>query len=231
MLIKLLAAATITYMLYRISKWLYRKTGFPLLHPLLITPGLLIVLISVSSVSAAQYTEASRLLTYMLGPATAAFAVPIYKHAGLIKRYTREIFFSVTAGSAAAILSSFLFAFWVHLNGDWMISMLPRSITTPIAIEVSKEIGGLPALTTAFVILTGIIGGMIGPAMIKWLPIHTPIAKGLMLGMAAHGVGTAKAMEYGELEGTFSSLSMILAGFITILWGYSLIPLLILFIS
>ncbi|MBS2968037.1 LrgB family protein [Metabacillus sp. KIGAM252] len=231
MLIELMLAAVITYIVYRLVKFVYQKFSFPLLHPLLICPIILIGLIRLFDVSASEYMDLSRILTHMLGPATVAFAVPIYKHAGLIKKYMAEIFFSVTAGSVAAILTSFLLALWVHLNGDWIISILPRSITTPIAIEVSKEIGGLPALTTVFVIITGIIGGIIGPSIIKWMSIKTPIAKGLMLGMAAHGVGTSKAMEYGELEGTFSSLSMILAGFLTLLWGYSLIPALLRFIS
>ncbi|MGD7010132.1 LrgB family protein [Metabacillus sp. 84] len=226
MLIDIMAATFITFIVYKLSQWFYKKVKFPLLHPLLISPVILIGLIRLLEVSASEYTDLSVLLTPMLGPATVAFAVPIYKHAHLLKKYMAEIFLSVATGSVAAIVTSFILAIWVHLNGEWILSILPRSITTPIAIEVSREIGGLPALTTAFVIVTGIIGGMIGPSIIKWMSIKTPVAKGLMLGMAAHGVGTSKAMEYGELEGTFSSLSMILAGFLTIFLGYSLIPLL-----
>jgi putative effector of murein hydrolase len=97
-------------------------------------------------------------------------------------------------------------------------------LLTPIAIEVSKEIGGLPTLTTVFVILTGVIGGMVGPSVIKGLSIKTPIAKGLALGMGAHGVGTNKANEYGKQEATFSSLAMIFAALITLIWGAFLIP-------
>ncbi|AZB41992.1 LrgB family protein [Bacillus sp. FJAT-42376] len=231
MLIKLLLATFITYLVYRLGKSLYRKWKFPLLHPLLICPLVLIGGIRLFGVPASEYIDASKPLTHMLGPATVAFAIPIYKNRALIKKYMAEIFFSVTAGSVAAIMTSFLLALWVHLNGEWIISILPRSITTPIAVEVSKEIGGLPTLTTVFVIITGIIGGIIGPSIIKWMAIKTPVARGLMLGMAAHGVGTSKAMEYGELEGTFSSLSMILAGFLTIVWGYSLIPVLLRFIT
>jgi putative effector of murein hydrolase len=110
------------------------------------------------------------------------------------------------------------------LKYDFIISILPRSITTPIAIEVSKEIGGLPTLTTVFVIITGILGGVVGPSVLKWLSIKTPIAKGLALGMGAHGVGTNKAMEYGNQEAVFSSLGMIFAALITLVWGALLIP-------
>jgi putative effector of murein hydrolase len=163
----------------------------------------------------------------MLGPATVAFAIPIYKHFHLVKKYIGNIVLSVTVGTLVAIFSTFALSMLLNLNSEFIISILPRSITTPIAIEVSKEIGGLPTLTTIFVILTGIIGGIIGPLEIKWLSIKSPIAKGLALGMSAHGVGTSKAMEYGEQEATFSTLAMIFAAWITMAWGSLLIPLLI----
>ncbi|MGZ4161729.1 MAG: LrgB family protein, partial [Neobacillus sp.] len=162
--------------------------------------------------------------------ATVAFAIPIYKHFQLVKKYIGNIIVSITAGTLIAIFSSFGLSKLIHLNSDFVVSILPRSITTPIAIEVSKEIGGLPTLTTVFVILTGVIGGVIGPMVIKGLSIKTPIAKGLALGMAAHGAGTNKAMEYGEQEGTFSTLAMIFAAWITLIWGFSLIPALMNFV-
>jgi putative effector of murein hydrolase len=144
----------------------------------------------------------------------------------MVKKYIGTILVSITAGSLAAIFSSFGLSELIHLNSDFVISILPRSITTPIAIEVSKEIGGLPALTTVFVILTGVIGGAFGPLVIKGLSIKTPIAKGLALGTAAHGAGTSKALEYGEQEGTFSTLAMIFAAWITLGLAFSLIPML-----
>lgn len=162
----------------------------------------------------------------MLGPATIAFAIPIYKHFHLLKKYFSIIVISITTGSIVAITSSFALSLIIHLQPDFLISLLPRSITTPIAIEVSKEIGGLPTLTTVFVILTGVIGGIIGPFVMKSFSIRSPIAKGLALGMGAHGVGTTKAMEIGEQEATFSTLAMIFAAWITLVWGNSLIPLL-----
>lgn len=129
------------------------------------------------------------------------------------------ILISITTGTLVAIFSTYLLSKLIHLNSDFLISILPRSITTPIAIEVSKEIGGLPTLTTVFVIITGVMGGVVGPAVLKWLSIKTPIAKGLALGMGAHGVGTNKAMEYGKQEEVFSSIAMIFAAFITLGWG------------
>jgi len=214
----------VTYLIYRFSKMAYGKWSISLFHPLLLAPILLIVLISVTNVSANQYLNDTKWLTHLLGPATVAFAVPIYKNMGIIKKYIGTIVISITFGTLIAIFSSYGLSKLLHLKYDFIISILPRSITTPIAIEVSKEIGGLPTLTTVFVIITGVVGGIVGPAVIKSLSIKTPIAKGLALGMGAHGVGTNKAMEYGKTEATFSSLAMIFAALITLIWGALLIP-------
>jgi len=219
----------ITYIIYRLTKHAYSKWSLAFFHPLLIAPLALIGLISLMHVSADSYLQSSRWLTHMLGPATVAFAIPIYKHFHLVKKYIGNILVSITAGTLIAIFSSLGLSKLIHLNTDFMISIMPRSITTPIAIEVSKEIGGLPTLTTVFVILTGVVGGVMGPMVIKGLSIKTPIAKGLALGMAAHGAGTNKAMEYGEQEATFSTLAMIFAAWITLFWGFSLIPALMSF--
>ncbi|PLS17687.1 CidB/LrgB family autolysis modulator [Bacillus sp. M6-12] len=217
----------VTYLVYRICKKAYSRWAFPMFQPLLLAPIVLIGLISLLHVSANQYLEASKWLTHMLAPATVAFAIPIYKHLPIIKKYIGTILISITAGTLVAIFSTYGLSKLVHLKYDFTTSILPRSITTPFAIEVSKEIGGLPTLTTVFVILTGVIGAVVGPMVIKWLSIKTPIAKGLALGMGAHGAGTNKALDYGEQEATFSSLAMIFAAWITLLWGFSLIPVLI----
>ena len=214
----------ITYLLYRIAKKAYQKWPLPFLHPLFISPVLLIVLISLIHVSADEYLTDVKWLTHLLGPATVAFAIPIYKHGRLLKKYFGNIVVSVTTGSFVAIISTFALSMVGHLQPDMFISILPRSITTPIAIEVSKEIGGIPPLTTVFVIMTGIFGGVMGPSILKKFSIKSPVARGLALGMGAHGVGTNKAMEYGEKEATFSTIAMIMAAWITLLFANSLIP-------
>ena len=214
----------ITYIFYRIVKIAYKKWSLPFLHPLFLTPVMLIVLISLINVSANQYLADVKWLTHLLGPATVAFAIPIYKHGRLLKKYLGNIVVSITTGSFVAIISTFALAMIGRLQPDMFISILPRSITTPIAIEVSKEIGGIPPLTTVFVIMTGIFGGVMGPAILKRLSIKSPVARGLALGMGAHGVGTNKAMEYGEKEATFSTIAMIMAAWITLLFANSLIP-------
>ncbi|WP_449620915.1 LrgB family protein [Robertmurraya sp. Marseille-Q9965] len=217
----------LTCILYFVAKKLYKKYPFFILHPLLLCPILIIAVILPFHVSANQYMSGAAFLTHLLGPATVAFAIPVYKHLPVIKKNMSIILISVTTGTLVAIISSFALSMAFQLNSNFLISVLPRSITTPIAIEVSKDIGGLPTLTTIFVIFTGIIGGIIGPYVIKVLSIKSPLAKGLALGMSAHGVGTNKAREYGEQEATFSTLAMIFAAFITMLWAKSLIPALI----
>ena len=197
----------LTFLIYLFSKKTYAKWSLFFFHPLLLAPILLIILITVTHVSADQYLVDSKWLTHLLGPATVAFAVPIYKNLKLIKKYVGTIIISITTGTLVAIFSTSGLSKLLHLNTEFINSILPRSITTPIAIEVSKEIGGLPTLTTVFVIITGIIGGVVGPSVIKGLSIKTPIARGLALGMGAHGVGTNKAIEYGRQEATFSSLA------------------------
>lgn len=219
----------ITYIIYRLIKIAYKKWSLPIIHPLLIGPIAIIIIISLMHVSANQYLHASRWITHMLGPATVAFAIPIYKHFHLVTKYIGNIVISITMGTLTAVTTSFGLSELIHLNPEFVTSILPRSITIPIAIEVSKEIGGLPTLTTVFVILTGIIGGVFGPMVIKTLSIKTPIAKGLALGTAAHGCGASKAMEIGEQEATFSTLAMIFAAWITMFWGMSLIPVLMSF--
>ncbi|CAH2717036.1 Holin-like protein CidB [Neobacillus rhizosphaerae] len=220
----MILVTVITYLIYQFAKKAYAKWSMPFFHPLLLAPILLIALILLVHVSANQYLADSKWLTHMLGPATVAFAVPIYKNLSIVKKYLGTIIISITSGTLVAIFSTFGLSKLFHLKYDFITSILPRSITTPIAVEVSKEIGGLPTLTTVFVILTGVIGGVVGPIVIKSLSIQTPIAKGLALGMGAHGAGTNKALEFGEQEATFSSLAMIFAAWITLLWGALLIP-------
>jgi predicted murein hydrolase (TIGR00659 family) len=214
----------ITFVVYQLAKKAYRKWSFPLLNPLLISPLVLIGMISLNHIPATTFLHDTKWITNMLGPATVAFAIPIYKHFHMLKKYIGTILISITSGTLVAILSSFTLATFGRLDSELLLSLLPRSITTPIAIEVSKEIGGLPALTTVFVIVTGITGAIIGPSIIKWFSIKSPIARGLALGMGAHGSGTAAAMEYGEKEATFSTIAMIFAAWITLFWGNSLIP-------
>ncbi|WP_338469510.1 LrgB family protein [Niallia sp. XMNu-256] len=219
-----------TFLIYILAKKVYKKWSYPFFNPLLLSTVTIIVLITLFKIPASTYIEQTKGISHLLSPATVAFAIPIYKYLPLLKKYLGNILVSITSGSFVAIVSSFVLAFIVHLNEDLTMSLLPRSVTTPIAIEISKEIGGLPPLTTIFVIITGMIGGIIGPYIIKWFSIQSPIARGLALGMGAHGSGTSAAMEYGEKEATFSMIGLILAAWISLFMVNSLVPSLLLLI-
>ncbi|SDC35966.1 TIGR00659 family protein [Pelagirhabdus alkalitolerans] len=217
----------LTYVLYRLAKWLGNKYPILLFHPLIFTPGLIILVVYLSGMSFQEYQEGSVFLTHLLGPATISFAIPVYKHRAFLKKYFLLIVTSVLIGSVVAILSTLGFALLFGLEDMMVISLLPRSITTPLAIEVANEIGGVPALAIVFVIITGILGALMAPSIFKWLNIKSQMAKGLALGMSAHAVGTNRAFEYGEEAVTFSTLAMIFAGVITILLSLTVLPFIV----
>ncbi|SEO57485.1 TIGR00659 family protein [Amphibacillus marinus] len=217
----------LTFGLYRFSRMLARRFPILLFHPLIFTPALIIIVIQLLPISVNTYTAGSVVLTHMLAPATIAFAIPMYKHIAFLRQYFVQIICGVLVGSIVAILSSFGLALLFNVDEHLLISLLPRSITTPLAIEVSTEIGGVPALTIVFVIITGILGSLVGPLVFNLLNIQSAMAKGLALGMAAHAVGTNRALEYGEEAVTFSTLAMIFAGVITIILGLTVLPLII----
>lgn len=223
----LLFVTALTYGLYRLAKLLGSKVNFVLFHPLLLTPALIILTIQLIGMPVDDYLAGAELLNHMLGPAVIAFAVPMYKHLATLKKYIVLILISLLIGSVIAILSTYLLSLLFRLEDYFLISLLPRSITTPLAMEVSTSIGGIPALTIVFVVITGILGSVIGPSVFKLFNIKSDIAKGLALGMSAHAVGTNRALQYGEKAVTFSTLAMIVAGIITIILGQLLIPVLL----
>lgn len=212
----------ITILMYLTSKRLYVRWKKVWLSPLIVTPIVVIILLLCSHIDYTEYNQGGRLLTTLLGPATVAFAIPIYQSTTLIRRYAKVLFTGLLIGSLFAILASFFLGWITHLDSILLRSVLPRSITTPIAMEMSQTIGGIPSLTAVFVMVTGVFGSTFGPLIIRWSSVRSPISRGMMMGMGAHGTGTAKAFELGEREGVFSSLSMIIAAILTILWGIGL---------
>ncbi|BAU26326.1 putative murein hydrolase (TIGR00659 family) [Aneurinibacillus soli] len=206
----------LTIMLYVGAKWCYQHKPKVYLSPLLITPLLIIAFLLWTHISYDSYNTGAKWLSDMLQPATIAFAVPLYKYFNLLKKHATEIIVSVLSGSVVAIISSMLIAEGLHLNTQIVNSLIPRSVTTPIAMGVSTSIGGVPTITAVFVIMTGLLGAVIGPVLIRLLRIENAIAQGALLGTAAHGAGTSKAFEFSSIAGTISSLSMIIAALITL---------------
>jgi predicted murein hydrolase (TIGR00659 family) len=221
-----LAALLATVGSYQAANALYHKYRRILLSPLLISPLVLVGLLIWLDVPYTRYMTGGEWLSKLLGPATVAFAIPLHKHFDLLKRHAAEILASVTAGSVVAVVTGVELAARLHLTPETVRSMAPRSVTTPIAMGVAGAVGGVPTLTAVFVIVTGLFGLVAGPLVIRSLRIRTAVARGALLGMGAHGCGTSKAFEFGALEGTVASVSMVVAGGLTIL----LAPLLMAFL-
>ncbi|MDY0394499.1 CidB/LrgB family autolysis modulator [Virgibacillus halophilus] len=197
------------------AKLVYKKWNIPFFSPLLIAPSAIIVVLLVGGISYDSYNAGAKWLTEILQPATIALAIPLYRYFPVLKKYLREIFISVLFGSTLAVMASFSLAGLVHLNKGLISSIIPYSVTTPIAMGVSEKIGGIPAITAVFVILTGITGLILGPWTIRMFRFHSDIAKGILLGTSSHGAGTSKALELGSISGAVSSVCMVLAAILT----------------
>ncbi|MCO7126648.1 LrgB family protein [Sporolactobacillus shoreicorticis] len=218
----------LTVLVYLLSKQLYKKIKFAFLSPLLIAPCILSSMLVGFHINYSDYDSGGRWLSNMLQPAVVGFAIPLYKFRKVMKKYAKIIVVSMSAGVTIAILSSGVFSHIVKLNDNYLLSLLPRSITTPIAMAVSVDIGGMPTMTAIFVIVTGITGLILGPMIIRYLHIKEKLAKGLLLGMGAHGAGTSKALEFGSEEGAAASLAMVLAAIFTLVFAPILTPLILL---
>ncbi|RJS60872.1 CidB/LrgB family autolysis modulator [Bacillus sp. PK3_68] len=212
-----LCSLVFTICLYWGAKWCYKRKPKVYLSPLLTVPVLVVGCLFLTHTSYESYDMGAQWLSRLLEPATIAFAIPLYKYFNILKKHAAEIIISVLSGSIAAIFSSMAIAKVLHLNTQIVDSLIPRSVTTPIAMGVSESIGGIPAITAVFVIMTGLLGSIIGPIIIQLFRIENEIARGVLLGTGAHGAGTSKAFEFSSITGTISSLSMILAALITLL--------------
>ncbi|WAJ36400.1 LrgB family protein [Pseudomonas sp. GOM7] len=197
---------------YGLSRWLYRRSGRYLLSPLILVPLLLLALAIPLHTRYAEYIGNTHWLMVMLGPATVAFAVPIWQQRALLARHWPALLGGMLVGSAVAILSSWWLAGALALDSEVSRSLVPRSITTPFAMPIAQRLGGVAELTAIFVMLTGVFGAAAGGLLLRWLPLKTALARGALLGVGAHGAGVARALEVGSEEGTVAGLVMVLMG-------------------
>jgi predicted murein hydrolase (TIGR00659 family) len=202
---------------YWIGMLLKKKFRSPLFNPLLISVILTIVFLLLTGVDYSTYNEGARSLSYFLTPSTVCLAIPLYQQLEILKKNWKAVIFGVAAGTLASLVSILLLSIAFGLTHEQYVTLLPKSITTAIALGVSTELGGMAAVTSACVVITGILGNAIAETVLKLARIEDPIAKGLACGTSAHAIGTAKAMELGELEGAMSSLSICVAGLMTVL--------------
>lgn len=199
------------------AKRLYRRWPRWWSMPMAVTPIVLAAALLALHASYADYLRATGWLLTLLGPAMVAFAVPIYEQRARIRQHWPVLAAGVIAGSATAVLTGWGLATALGLDGALRLSLLPRSVSTPFAMAVSDDIGGVPDLTAIFVVLTGVLGAVVGDCMLARLPIRSPLACGALFGTGAHGIGTARAHELGALEGSVAGLMMVLAGLFNVL--------------
>ena len=206
-----------TLLIYFLNKRLYRRWHKLLLMPLVMTPMLLVILLIITHISWQNYIGESRWLLWLLGPATLAFAVPVYENMAIIRRHWMSLTAGVITATTVAVFSSVWLARLLTLPEEIQRSLAVRSITTPFALAAAKQLGGQPDLVALFVVITGVFGMAIGDILFLRLSVKQGLAKGAGLGAASHGAGTAKAYELGQQEGVVSSLVMMLSGVVTVI--------------
>jgi len=208
---------------FQIGTLLYKKTRFSILNPLLVASVLVMFFLLYFTIDFETYNFGGNYISFFLGPATVVLAVPLYKKIRLLKNNAFPILAGIIAGCIAGISSILILSNILGLDEVISKSLVPKSVTTPIGIEISKQIGGLPAITVAAIVITGIIGAVLGPFICRFFRIKDSVAVGVAIGTASHALGTTRAIELGETEGAMSGLAIGIAGLITVF----LVPLLL----
>ncbi|AJA46604.1 antiholin-like protein LrgB [Clostridium pasteurianum DSM 525 = ATCC 6013] len=209
----------ISLMAFEIGCIVYKKTKFPLFNPIIIAIVLVIIIIKLLNISLDTYNKGGNLISFFLTPATVILAVPLYKKLQLLKKNLVPIIVGIAAGSLSGMCSIILLCHLFLLPKQLTLSIIPKSVTVPIAVDVSKQIGGISTITIAAIIVSGTITIVVYPLVFKILKIKDPIAKGVALGTTANAVGTSKAIEMGEVEGAMSGLSIGLAGMFIVIFA------------
>jgi len=200
---------------YLLCKALYLRHPHPLLNVVLLGAGLVIATLLALRIPYQAYVPGRQLMTALLGPATVGLAVPLYRHRGLMRRYAPAIVAGVGLGALASMLVAVFIALAFGLPREILLSLLPKSVTIPFAVEIARIQGGSPGLASAFVVATGTLGSVFGAPLLNRAGIRNPVARGLAMGTGAHGQGTAMAFQEGEREGSMAGLAMTLSGLTT----------------
>lgn len=207
----------ITLVCYEIGSLIKSKVKFALANPLLIAVILIVSFLAFFDLDYVVYEKGANYIRYFLTPATVSLAVPLYRRLELLKKYPAAIMLGIGAGVMTAMVSIWFMSILFGLTHTQYVTLLPKSITTAIALGMSEKQGGIIGLTVVSVSITGILGNVACETICKLFHIQEPIARGLAIGTSAHAMGTAKAMELGEVEGAMSSLSIVVAGIMTVL--------------
>ena len=201
---------------YFVGWLLNRRFKKDFINPLIIAVLLVAAFLLVTGMDYEAYEEQASLLGYLLTPSTICLAIPLYKQLGILKKNAAAVCVAVFSGAVAAMLAVLLVSLAFGVTHEIYVSLLPKSITTAIGMGVSEELGGVQEITVAGIVVTGVVGAMIGKPLCKLFRIHNPVAVGLAFGVSAHAVGTSKALELGETEGAMSGLAIVVTGILTV---------------
>ncbi|WP_085535337.1 LrgB family protein [Massilibacteroides vaginae] len=208
---------------YLLGVWVFKKTRIPFLHPLVVSVALIIGFLSFFELEYDDFMRGGKFLSFLLGPSVVALGYLLYEHLLHVKGNILSISTAIFVGSVVSILSVVTIAKLIGADETLLISLAPKSVTIPIAINISEHTGGIPSLTVVSVVICGILGGIVGPYILRLIGIESKIAKGLAMGAASHAIGTARAIEMGAVEGAISGLAIGLMGICTAV----IIPLLL----
>ncbi|MGM0548936.1 MAG: LrgB family protein [Bacillota bacterium] len=216
----------ISILTFELGIYLNKKTKLSLFNPLLVSIVLTIFILISFNIDLKIYNKGGDLLSFFLGPATVILAVPLYHKIELLKANYKAILIGISTGTLTGIITIIYLTKLFNLNLALSLALIPKSVTTPIGMEISKQIGGITAITVAASITTGILGSIIGPFICKLFGIKNKVAIGVAIGTSAHAVGTSRAIEMGETEGAMSGLAIGIAGLITVF----LVPILLIIV-
>ncbi len=191
------------------------KKGF--LNPLLISVIFVIAVLLIFNIDYESYNQGAKYISYFLTPATVCLAIPLYQQLEMLKKNVKAVLIGISAGVLSSLGSVLGLSYLFHLTHVQYVTLLPKSITTAIGIGVSDELGGITTITVAVIIVTGVLGNVIAESICKLFRIKEPVAVGLAIGTSSHAVGTAKALELGEIQGAMSSLSIVVSGLLTVI--------------
>ena len=206
---------TVTLAAFAMGTWINKKTGQAIFNPLLLGSLFVILFLSLVQIPVAEYKESVQIISYLLLPATVSLAVPLYEQWQILKKNALAILCGIAAGSLTSMLSVVALGALLKLDPALTASMMPKSVTTAIGVEVAAELGGIGSLAGALIVLTGILGNLSASALCRIAGLHDPVARGVAIGTGSHAVGTAKALQMGPVEGAISGLSIAVAGVLT----------------
>lgn len=217
----------VTLLVFLFASWINAKAGkTPFLHPVLVSLSLIIVVLELVDTDYATYMQGGQYIHLLLGPAVVALAVPLYDNIATVKRLLVPLLVGCICGAVVAAVSAIMIGAWFGLNDQILLTLAPKSVTSPIAIAIAEKMGGFPSLAAGLVLITGAMGCLIAPFVYKLLRIEEESVKGFVLGVGAHAMGTAFAFEYGMVAGAFGGLAMGMTGAFTAFLLPLLVPLL-----